>query len=806
MSSPNIVQRLKHFWLFEGLPEVELAKVWEFFQPRQYGAGEELFRQGDPATHFYLVEGGAVVQTERDGSGEEVLQRKVEQGAFLGHRALLAGRAHQTTATVPRRAELLAVEAEDFETLLALFPPLRRRLQGRQVVDRLLAIPLFRSFDQEGLTRIADLMHVVEFPKDQTIFNKGELPDAFYVIDTGQVVEDAEGGAPGQESWPKYLTAGNFFGRYALLHDTVRRATARAGTDVRLFRLEAEAFLGLVDRYPEFAAAVRERPDMLRYLGNSHVFAELTEPELKQLAGYVGLARLRPGDILYRQGEVDPTFYILYRGEAVVRSRDEAGKERPVGYLKAPGEAGEASVFLREPRDVTVEATTDSSWCYLTREDLDLFLEKSPKAVGRVMPKEEVRARRRLPHLEWMEPREQMVLQSRRHWFVLLRRVAAPGVLLLFALVVELFSIGAAGLLGVLATPLLVAASLWTAWRLIDWLNDYYYVTTQRVAHREKMLGLMERRTEAPLDKVQNVSIEQGPIGNLLGYGDLVVETASAALVSLVVFDHLGDPGTVQQIIFEQMRRLRAGELLESRRMIRTRLETRVDLGMSPRIPRPAIPSEKPSGEEWPAGPPWWQRLLGATLGEMFWIEKRAGGEVIWRKHWLKLLQVISVPLILSILGILLLVFGLPFAAGSPLGLILLFVLALVPLVWLWWNWTNWGNDLYIITNDRIIDTERLPLGFRSSRTETTFDKVQNVNFLIPGIVANFFNYGTVTIYTAGVEGKLDFQWIKDPARVQMEIFSRLGAYQESQRRKRREEQWELMPEWFSIYEETRRS
>ena len=114
-------------------------------------------------------------------------------------------------------------------------------------------------------------------------------------------------------------------------------------------------------------------------------------------------------------------------------------------------------------------------------------------------------------------------------------------------------------------------------------------------------------------------------------------------------------------------------------------------------------------------------------------------------------------------------------------------------------------QDQQDLDNDRIIDTEKLPLGFRSSRTETTFDKVQNVNFVIPGVMANFFKFGTVTVYTAGVEGKLDFEWIKDPARVQREIFTRLGAYEERQARRRREDQWELMPEWFAIYEETRR-
>ncbi len=806
MSSPEMVQRLQRFWIFQGLAESELARVQDFFHPRAYGASEEVFRQGDPPTHFYLVESGIVIQTGRDGGDREMLHRKAGPGEFMGHRALLAGQPHATTASVPRRAELLQVPADDFHTLLALLPEVRHRLEGRHVVNRLLAIPLFRSFDQETLSRIADLVQVVEFPAGQTIFVRGELPTAFYVIDVGQVVEDVVGGAPGKETWPKYFTAGNFFGRYALLNKTVRRATARAVTDVRLLRMEDEAFDWLVGQYPAFRAALQDRPDMLTYLRHGHVFARLTEAELKGLAGYVGLARLRRGDVLYHQGDIDPTLYILYEGEAVANQRDEANQERPVGYFKAIAEVGEASVFLREPRDVTVEATTDSCWCYLTREDLDLFLKENPKAKERVIPKEEVQERRQLPRLEWMEPQEQMVLQRRRHWFVLVVRLLPPVALLLLSLAIDLFALVAALLQG-LATVVTVLAVLWTLWRLIDWLNDYYYVTTERVAHLEKTLLFMERRIGAPLDKVQNVAVDRRLIGNLLNFGNLIVETASVAQISRVVFDYVGDPEQIQAVIFEQMRRLRAGELLESRRMIRTRLEGRVDLGVRPEIPRPVISVEESAGETTPQRPSWRRRFLDSTVGGMFWIERREDGQVIWRKHWLKLLQAILLPLLVFLGGIpCLLVAGLGVLLASPLGLVLLVVLGGASLLWLWWNWTNWGNDLYIVTDNGIIDTEALPLGFRSSRTETTFDKVQNVNYVIPNPIATIFDYGTVTIYTAGAEGKLDFPWVKGPAHVQMEIFSRLGAYEERQRRQRRQEAWDLMPEWFAMYEGTRRS
>jgi hypothetical protein len=87
----------------------------------------------------------------------------------------------------------------------------------------------------------------------------------------------------------------------------------------------------------------------------------------------------------------------------------------------------------------------------------------------------------------------------------------------------------------------------------------------------------------------------------------------------------------------------------------------------------------------------------------------------------------------------------------------------------------------------------------------TTFDKVQNVNYKIPNPLATLLDYGTVSIYTAGGEGKLDFTSVKSPKKVQTEVFRRLTAYQTRQRRQELDDQQSDLPIWFSVYEERRR-
>jgi CRP-like cAMP-binding protein/membrane protein YdbS with pleckstrin-like domain len=801
MADPTIEERLSRFRLFKDFSQNDLAQVGEFVEEKTFPSGKTLFQQGDQPDFFYLVEEGTIQETGRDLAGTVILRRKAEAGEPVGHRSLMGDIPRRVTATVVREARLLAISGDDFKTLLAMFSILRERLERKGVVNRLVAIPLFASFSREQLFHVADLLRAVEYPAGQTIFRQGEVADAFYVIDTGQVRESVSGSAPGKQTWPKHFTAGSFFGRYSLLNNTARRATAEAVSDVALFRFDVDAFGWLLQLQPAFRRALR-RTDLLAFLRQAEVFGRLDEEELKHLAGFVGLARLRAEDILYRQGETDPTFYILCGGEAIVRARDEEERDRPRGYLKAGASLGETSLFLMEPRDVTVEATTDTVWCYLTRQDFDQFLALRAEVGNRVLPRHEVRIRRELRRVAWMEPDERLVFRNRRHWFFVGYRLSMPVLLLLVALFVFLLRSWVTGL----GFALIIVSALWIVWRVIDWLNDYYFVTTSRVVHQEKVLWIRERRDETPLDKVQNINVERGLVGNTFGFGTLFIDTAATVGAARVTFTYLADPDRVQEIIFQQMVRVRAGEALERRQAIRGKLEESIGAGIHPTIPRPAVPLAGLASVPSPTGPGIGQQILD-LLNAPFWIERREDDRVTWRKHWIHLLRRIWLPgLVVTIIGLALL-FYLLGAGEKSLGVTLFFVGLLLPASgWLWWNWQDWGNDLYSVTNDRIIDSEALPLGFRTRRTETRFDRIQNVSFDIPGPIANILNYGTVLIFTAGAEGRLDFVYVRDPKKVQAEIFRRLTAYEEEQRRLQREERWADLPQWFAEYDRTYRS
>jgi len=127
----------------------------------------------------------------------------------------------------------------------------------------------------------------------------------------------------------------------------------------------------------------------------------------------------------------------------------------------------------------------------------------------------------------------------------------------------------------------------------------------------------------------------------------------------------------------------------------------------------------------------------------------------IMRKHWFVLfLKVIPFKILFAIP--LLVLFFIPASglADTDIAIIIFFsaLWMLVLLMVIFTIWTNYFLDIWIVTNQRIIDIEQKSLFNREVKT-LRMETVQDIQTDKVGILQEFLNFGTLRVQTAGTGG-----------------------------------------------------
>ncbi|RLC36775.1 hypothetical protein DRH29_03840 [candidate division Kazan bacterium] len=143
---------------------------------------------------------------------------------------------------------------------------------------------------------------------------------------------------------------------------------------------------------------------------------------------------------------------------------------------------------------------------------------------------------------------------------------------------------------------------------------------------------------------------------------------------------------------------------------------------------------------------------------------------MVLNKHW----YTIAMPLAKGIV-IIFLSFLIPIWTGF-MGTIFSYAAgAIVYYLWImfWigyilYEYYQWYRDKFIITDHRIIDIDQKGL-FTRRVSEIELDRIQNVTYTVAGFFQTLFNFGTVTIQSAG-NNELTLRQIADPATYQREI------------------------------------
>ncbi len=113
-----------------------------------------------------------------------------------------------------------------------------------------------------------------------------------------------------------------------------------------------------------------EKVDVLK---TSPLFEMLSQPELEVLAELSKLRRYAPGDIVFEEGDLGDSLYVIVAGQLDVVKRVDPSGERLLATLKDRDFFGEMSLVDKEYRSATVRAKSEAQLLQLSAENLIAF-------------------------------------------------------------------------------------------------------------------------------------------------------------------------------------------------------------------------------------------------------------------------------------------------------------------------------------------------------------------------------------------------------------------------------------------------
>ena len=113
--------------------------------------------------------------------------------------------------------------------------------------------------------------------------------------------------------------------------------------------------------------------EKLAVLSGSPLFEMLSNQELEYVAELSRPRRYSAGQVVFEEGELGDSLYVIVSGEVEVIRRDAGGDSKVIATLGPPEFFGEMSLIDKEYRSASIRAKTDAELLHLTAENLTTF-------------------------------------------------------------------------------------------------------------------------------------------------------------------------------------------------------------------------------------------------------------------------------------------------------------------------------------------------------------------------------------------------------------------------------------------------
>ena len=169
---------------------------------------------------------------------------------------------------------------------------------------------------------------------------------------------------------------------------------------------------------------------------------------------------------------------------------------------------------------------------------------------------------------------EEVVYESRQHWFAVIARTWIWIVIAIVALALSLW-IGTNdaildnptidGILTIVAIAALLGAIGAIGFVLWDWRNQEWLITTRRVMRAEGVLN--KSVSDSSLEKINDARLDQSMFGRIFGFGTLDILTAAEEMGgnNVADFPMIADPVQFKKAMFDQKQMLESPDLAPPR-------------------------------------------------------------------------------------------------------------------------------------------------------------------------------------------------------------------------------------------------
>ncbi len=251
---PTLLQELV---LFGDLKKGDLKKLNDekHCQLFRYAAGENIVRQGELDTEFYVILDGIASAYRVEDDGQSRRLSSFVAGDWFGEMSAISHQARSATVQADTPCTVVMLDVTMFQMLFG-----NKKGKFREMIDaryketalahHLDTAPLFKGLSHDVLKQFAEHAELLSYANGDALAVEGEPADAVYLVRAG-IIKRTTPNAEGEIEVLEYLCDNSSFGERCLSEQAVWHSTYTTMSQVNLIRVSNEVFKDVFGRNDE---------------------------------------------------------------------------------------------------------------------------------------------------------------------------------------------------------------------------------------------------------------------------------------------------------------------------------------------------------------------------------------------------------------------------------------------------------------------------------------------------------------------------------------------------------------------------